>query len=59
MNVVKNIDFTNKFRVIRDIIDKVIVTERSGAEVWAHLPLPALVTDKLGYGTKRRNCRAS
>lgn len=39
MRIIKNIDFSDKFRVIRDIIDKVTVTERSGAEICAHLPL--------------------
>jgi len=56
MNVVNNIDFADKFRVIRDIIDKVIVSERSGAEVWAHLPLPITITEKLGYEPERRDC---
>jgi hypothetical protein len=55
--VVKNLDFSDKFKVIRDIIDKVIVSERSGAEVWAHLPLPAIITEKLGYEPQRRYCR--
>jgi len=55
MNVIKNIDFADKFKVIRDIIDKVIVSERSGAEVWAHLPLPVTITEKLGYEPQRRD----
>lgn len=53
--IIEKIDFTDKFKVIRDIIDKVIVTERSGAEIWAHLPLPVTITEKLGYEPKRRN----
>lgn len=57
--VVKNLDFSDKFKVIRDIIDKVIVSERSGAEVWAHLPLPAIIAEKLGYEPQRRNCWTS
>jgi site-specific DNA recombinase len=48
-NLVKNLDFTDKFKIVRDIIDKVIVSEGSGVEVWAHLPLPALITEKLGH----------
>ena len=48
-DLVKNLDFTDKFKIVRDIIDKVIVSEGSGVEVWAHLPLPALITEKLGY----------
>ncbi len=56
MSVVKDIDFSDKFRVIRDIIDKVIVTERSGAEICAHLPLPVTITEKLGYEPERRDC---
>lgn len=55
--VVEEIDFNDKFKAIRDIIDKIIVSERSGVEVWAHLPLPALVTEKLGYEPKYRDCR--
>ena len=54
--IIKTIDFSDKFKVIRDIIDKVIVTERSGAEVWAHLPLPVTITEKLGYEPECRNC---
>ena len=53
--IIKKIDFSDKFRVIRDIIDKVIVSERSGVEVWAHLPLPVTITEKLGYEPKRRD----
>ncbi len=59
MEVVKNIDFTDKFKAVRDIIDKVIVSERSGAEVWAHLPLPLQITEKLGYGFERRDRRVA
>ena len=57
--VIENLDFTEKFKVVRDIIDKVIVSERSGAEVWAHLPLPAIITEKLGYEPERRDCWSS
>ncbi|PIS13841.1 hypothetical protein COT65_01965 [Candidatus Shapirobacteria bacterium CG09_land_8_20_14_0_10_47_13] len=57
--VIENLDFTEKFKVVRDIIDKVIVSERSGAEVWAHLPLPAIITEKLGYEPERRHCWAT
>ncbi|MFC1727577.1 recombinase family protein [Patescibacteria group bacterium] len=57
--VIENIDFTEKFKVVRDIIDKVVVSERSGAEVWAHLPLPAIITEKLGYHAERRDSRTT
>lgn len=57
MRIVKSIDFTDKFRAVRDIIDKVIVTERSGAEICAHLPLPVTITEKLGYEPQRRDSR--
>lgn len=57
MKIIKKIDFSDKFRVIRDIIDKVIVTERSGAEVWAQLPLPVTIAEKLGYEPQRGNSR--
>jgi hypothetical protein len=53
--MIGDLDFTDKFKVIRDIIDKVVVSERSGAEVWAHLPLPTIITEKLGYESERRN----
>ena len=58
-NVIKKIDFSDKFRVIRDIIDKVLVTERSGAEIWGHLPLPVTITEKLGYGPERWDSRVT
>ncbi len=54
--IITNLDFTDKFKVVRDIISKVIVSERSGAEIWIHLPLPATITEKLGYEPERRNC---
>ena len=55
----EGIDFGDKFRVIRDIIDKIIISEGSGVEVWAHLPLPVTITEKLGYEPQYRNCRAT
>ena len=54
---IKTIDFSDKFKVIRDIIDKVTIIERSGAEVWAQLPLPVTIAEKLGYEPERRDCR--
>jgi len=53
--IIEKIDFSDNFRVIRDIIDKVIVSERSGVQVWAHLPLPAIITEKLGYEPQGRD----
>lgn len=52
---IKSIDFSDKFKVIRDIIEKVTIIERSGVEICAHLPLPVIITEKLGYGLERRN----
>lgn len=57
--IISNIDFSDKFKVIRDIIDKVTIIERSGVEICAHLPLPVTITEKLGYGTERRDSWAS
>ena len=57
--IIEDFDFANKFRVVQDIIHKVIVSERSGAEVWAKLPLPATITEKLGYESQRRTSRTS
>lgn len=58
VNVIQNIDFTNKFKLIRDIIDKVVIKERSGVEIWAHLPITNTNTEKLGYGTEHRYRRS-
>lgn len=55
--IIEGIDFSNKFKVIRDIIDKIIISERSGVEIWAHLPLPDTITEKLGYEPQYRDCR--
>lgn len=44
--VLHDLDLGNKIQVVRDIIDKVIVKERSLVEVWVHVPLYDL---KLGY----------
>jgi hypothetical protein len=54
---IENRDFIDKFKVVRDIIDKVIISNKRGAEVWAHLPLPVTITEKLGYEPERRDCR--
>jgi len=59
MKVVKSIDFTDKFKVVRDIIDKIVISNRRGAEVWAHLPLPVQITEKLGYEPERRDNRVA
>jgi len=57
VKVLKTLDFNNKKQIIRDIIGKVIVLERSGAEIWAYLPLPELLlaTQKLGHEPISRN----
>ena len=59
MSFIKDIDFSDKFKVIRDIIDKVTIIERSGVEICAHLPLPAITAEKLGYEPQSRSCRSS
>lgn len=59
IKVIENLDFSDKIKVVRDIIGKVIVTERSGIEVWAHLPINITTAEKLGYGTERWNRRSS
>lgn len=52
-------DFSDKFKVVRDIIDKVTIKERSGVEVLCHLPLIATSAEKLGYEPERRDRRPS
>lgn len=47
--VIESLDLSEKSRIVRDIIQKVIIGERSGVAVWASLPLPNLTTEKLGY----------
>ncbi len=59
ISFIKDIDFSDKFKVIRDIIDKVTIIERSGVEICAHLPLPVTITEKLGYEPQSRFSRAS
>lgn len=59
MSFIKDIDFSDKFKVIRDIIDKVRIIERSGVEICAHLPLPVTITEKLGYEPQSRSCGSS
>jgi hypothetical protein len=54
-SVVQKIDFTDKHAVVKDVVDKVTIKERSGVEVWAHLPLPDI--QKLGYEPISRNSR--
>lgn len=46
----EKLDFSNKLQVVRDIIGRVIIKERSEVEIWAHIPLQfQLATQKLGY----------
>lgn len=50
--VIKSLDFYNKKNLIRDIIEKVIIKERSEVEVLCHIPLPQLSltsAHKLGH----------
>lgn len=56
-SVVQTIDFNDKHKVVRDVIDKITIKERSGVEVWAHIPLPSI--QKLGYEPISRNCRVT
>lgn len=51
--VLQNMDLSDKNKVVRDIIDKIIIKERSGVELWGHLPL---FNQKLGYEPTSRNC---
>lgn len=53
----EKLDFSNKLQVVRDIIGKVLIKERSEVEVWAHIPLQfQLATQKLGYEPIGRDC---
>lgn len=52
--VIDSFDSQDKKRVVDDIIDKVIIKERSEVEVWGHLTLPTL-TDNMAYGPERRD----
>lgn len=58
-SVIKKIDFTDKHAVVQDLVDKITIKERSGVEVWAHIPLSTLPTQKLGYEPISRYCWAS
>lgn len=51
--VIKTLDFADKQKTVRDLVDKIIIKERSGIEVWAHLPLPSV--QKLGYESISRD----
>jgi len=55
--VIKSLDLDNKKQVIRDIIEKVTILERSRVEICAHIPIALTSTEKLGYEPISRNCR--
>jgi len=56
----KKLDFSNKIQVVRDIIGRVTIKERSEVEVCAHIPLEfQLATQKLGYEPIGRNSRVT
>lgn len=58
-SVVQKIDFSDKHAVVKDVVDKVTIKERSGIEVWAHIPLSTLPIQKLGYEPIGRYCWSS
>jgi len=47
VEVIKTLDFSDKFKTVRDFVDKIVLKKRSGVEVWAHIELPQ-ITEKLG-----------
>lgn len=58
--VIKSLELYDKKNFIRDIIEEVIIKERSEVEVCAHIPLQfQLATQKLGYEPIGRDCGAS
>lgn len=57
LEVIEKLDWDNKIATVRDIIDRVIVREQTGVEVFVHLPIPS--TQKLDYELESRHRRAS
>lgn len=58
----ESLDFSNKKNLIRDIIEKIVIKERSLVEVWTHISLPQLVltsTEKLGHEPISRDSGSS
>jgi len=58
--VIKSLELYDKKNFIRDIIEKVIIKERSEVEVLCHIPLPQLSltsAHKLGHEPISRDCR--
>ncbi len=54
----EKIDLSNKIKVVRDIIGRVVIKERSEVEVCAPIPLQyQLATQKLGYEPIGRDSR--
>lgn len=54
--IVDSFNFNDKFKAIQDIIGNVVIKERRQVEVWAHIPLQALTTEKLGHEPISRDC---
>ncbi len=57
LEVIEKLDWDNKIATVRDIIERVIVREQTGVEVFVHLPMPS--TQKLDYELESRHRRAS
>jgi len=53
MKMLKSLDLTNKYKTVRDLVEKIIIKERRLVEVWGYIPLYSL---NMGYGTIYRNC---
>jgi len=50
--MVEGLDWDNKIATIRDIIDRIVITEQTGVEVFVQLPMPQ--TQKLEYEFENR-----
>ncbi len=50
--MLKSLDLTNKYKTVRDIVEKIIIKERRLVEVWGYIPIYSL---NMGYGTINRN----
>lgn len=51
-NMLKSLDLTNKYKTVRDIIEKIIIKERIIAEVWGYIPIYSL---NMAYESIHRN----
>jgi predicted nucleic acid-binding Zn-ribbon protein len=58
INLVKDLDFTNKKEVIQKIVTKIVATKEE-ITIWGRIPVPVLQAEQVGLNAKYRHRRTT